>query len=61
MGVTTRPDDIDTKFSAFYDLLEKEDYDNARILLDELSELLGKNDNGIISATVSLDFESDNG
>ncbi len=61
MGVTTRPDDIDLRFSTFYDLLEKEDYDNARILLNELTELLGKNDNGIISATVSLDFESDNG
>lgn len=61
MEVNARPDDIELEFSKFYDYLEDEKYDKAREVLDELSKLLGHSDNGVISATVALDFETDNG
>ncbi len=61
MEVNARPDDVESKFSSFYDYLEDEKYDKAREVLNQLSELLGKNDNGVISASVALDFETDIG
>lgn len=61
MGVNARPDDVEREFSKFYDYLEDEEYNKAREVLGELSKLLGLSDNGVISATVALDFETDNG
>ncbi|MEE1124584.1 MAG: AAA family ATPase [Acutalibacteraceae bacterium] len=61
MEVNARPDDVELEFSKFYDYLEDEKYDKAREVLVKLSDLLGNRDNGVISATVALDFETDNG
>ena len=61
MGVKARPDDVEDEFLKFYDYLEDEEYNKAREVLDELSKLLGLSDNGVISAKVALDFETDNG
>lgn len=61
MEVKARPDEVESRFSLFYDYLEDEKYDKAREILNELSDLLGESDNGIISASVALDFETDNG
>lgn len=57
MDVKSRPDDIELLFSRFYDYLEEENYCKAKEILAELSELLGDDDNGVVSANVALDFE----
>ena len=61
MDVKTRPDDIESKFTLFYEYLEDEEYYKAKDILDELSKLLGQSNSDVVSATVAFDFETDNG
>lgn len=57
MDVPERPDDIQNKFSAFFQYLSCEQFDDARRLLLELTAVLGENDHDVISAATALDLE----
>lgn len=59
METSERPDDITDMFGEFEKLMENGEYDKAGKKLDQLRELLGDNDSGVVSAAVSLDFERD--
>lgn len=58
MDVKSRPDDVEKKLNSFYEYLDKENYSKAKEILDELSELLGENNNDVVKANVAFDFES---
>ena len=59
MGTSERPDEITDKFNAFEKLMDEGDYKGAENVLKELRGILGDNDNGVVSATVALDFQKD--
>ncbi len=56
MGASDRPDDVTELFSSFDEAIDKENYSEAEKKLEALRKILGDNDNGVVSATVSLDF-----
>ena len=58
MDVKSRPDDVEKKLNSFYEYLDTENYSKAKEILDELSELLGENNNDVVKANVAYDFES---
>jgi predicted ATP-binding protein involved in virulence len=57
-GVTDRPADIQDKINLCSQLLEEENYDKAKVLLKELTELLGENDEAVIGARTQLLFDN---
>lgn len=59
MGTPERPDEIAQMFDEFRTLLDNEQYDEAKMKLDELKGILGENDNEVISSSISLDFQKD--
>lgn len=59
MKTSERPDEIVEKFNEFETLMEDGNYNEAGIILDELRSILGNNDNGVVSAAISLDFQKD--
>ena len=59
MGTSERPNEITVKFNTFEKLMDKGDYKGAEKILEELRSILGDNDNGVVSATVALDFQKD--
>lgn len=59
MGTSERPDEITEMFAKLDKYMEKEEFDRAEGVLNELRAILGNNDNGVISAAVALDFQKD--
>ena len=59
MGTSERPDEITRLFKELDELMESGDYVKAEDKLNTLREILGNNDNGVISASVALDFQKD--
>ncbi len=59
METSERPDEISDMFNEFDEYLENGDFKAAEDKLNELRNLLGENDNGVVRATVALDFEKD--
>ena len=59
METSERPDEISAMFNDFDKCLENGDFKTAEDRLNELRNLLGENDNGVVRATVALDFEND--
>lgn len=57
MEVKLRPNDVQTQIDKFYELLEKEDFQQAEQKLTELSQLMGENDSEIVRAKTMLNFE----
>jgi predicted ATP-binding protein involved in virulence len=57
-GVTDRPTEIQDKINLCSQLLEDEKYDKAKILLKELTDLLGENDEAIVGARTQLLFDN---
>ncbi|MCM1228184.1 MAG: AAA family ATPase [Clostridium sp.] len=59
METPERPDEISDMFDEFDNLIESGDYNAAELKLEELRNILGYNDSGVISASVALDFQKD--
>jgi predicted ATP-binding protein involved in virulence len=57
-GVSDRPTEIQDKINLCSQLLEDENYDKAKILLKELTDLLGENDEAIVGARTQLLFDN---
>lgn len=57
MKVEVRPEAVVKLKDAFYQTLSEEDYGKAKVLLDELTEILGDNDADVVQAKVSYDLE----
>lgn len=57
MGTPERPDEIDRMFKHFRDLLDNEEIDKAKIVLNEIRDILGDDDNEVISSAITLDFK----
>lgn len=58
MGVSVRQPEIIDKFTEFYQSIDREDYDKARKILEELESILGNEDPEITGANVTLQLES---
>ena len=58
MGTKYRPDKIDRRIDDFNTCLDNGDYNKARIILDELKELLGENNTDVVNAQIAYDFET---
>lgn len=57
-GVTDRPAEVQDKINRCSQLLEEENYDEAKILLKELTDLLGENDEAVVGAKTQLLFDN---
>lgn len=57
-GVTDRPAEVQDQINRCSQLLEEENYDEAKALLKELTELLGENDEAVIGAKTQLLFDN---
>lgn len=57
MGVEERPLDIIKEFEEFYELIDKNKFDEAEEKIEKLAQLLGENDSQIKRAKTILDFE----
>ena len=56
MGVAKRPKEIEEKITQLFSDLENKKVENAKILLTELKEYFGEDDNIIIEAKTILSF-----
>ena len=59
MGSSKRPQEVDRLFSAFYTLLDGEDYLGAEAKLDEIERRIGGTDAELVSARTALILERD--
>ncbi len=59
MEISERPDEIAIMFAEFDEFMDNEDYVSAENKLNELRRVLGDNDNGVVSASVALNFQKD--
>lgn len=57
-GVTDRPVEVQEKINRCAALLEEENYDEAKALLKELTDLLGENDEAVVGARTQLLFDN---
>ena len=57
-GVTDRPVEVQDKINRCSQLLEEENYKEAKILLKELTDLLGENDEAVVGARTQLLFDN---
>jgi predicted ATP-binding protein involved in virulence len=57
-GVTDRPIEIQDKINRCSQLLEEENYDKAKVLLKELTDLLGEHDEAVVGARTQLLFDN---
>ena len=57
-GVTDRPIEIQDKINRCAQLLEEENYDKAKVLLKELTDLLGEHDEAVVGARTQLLFDN---
>ena len=58
MGVSLRPEDVQKKLDRFYETLDDEEFDKAKEILGQLTEMLGEGNGDVVSAKVALDFET---
>lgn len=58
MEVNPRPDEVQDKLDAFNDALDDEQFEKAKQILEELTEMLGEDNSDVVSAKVALDFET---
>lgn len=58
MGVSPRPEDVQKKLDRFYETLDDEEFDKAKEILGQLTEMLGEGNGDVVSAKVALDFET---
>lgn len=58
MEVNPRPDEIQNKLDEFNQMLDEEKFEQAKLLLDELTAMLGEDNSDVVSAKVALDFET---
>ncbi len=57
-GVTDRPEEVQEKINRCSQLMEEENYAAAKVLLKELTELLGENDEAVVGARTQLLFDN---
>jgi predicted ATP-binding protein involved in virulence len=57
-GVTDRPIEVQEKINRCFQLLEEEKYEKAKILLKELTNLLGEHDEAVVGAQTQLLFDN---
>ena len=57
-GVTDRPIEVQEKINRCSQLLEEENYADAKTLLKELIDLLGENDEAVVGARTQLLFDN---
>lgn len=58
MGSGYRPDEIEEKLRAFNTALDNRNFEEAKSILDILTEQLGENNTDVVNAKISYDFES---
>ena len=61
MGAGYRPDEIESKLREFNDCLDKCDFEKAKNILDELTDLLGEKNTDVVNAKIAYDFETFSG
>ena len=61
MGAGYRPDEIESKLKEFNDCLDRRDFDKAKNILDELTDLLGEKNTDVVNAKIAYDFETFSG
>jgi len=57
MDVTQRPVSIMSRFNQFYQMMDKQDYDKAEGILDDLESEIGADDTELVSCRVRLELE----
>lgn len=57
MKVEVRPDKVVNLLASFYRDLSEENYEKAKMELENLEEILGENDSDVIEAKVSFEVE----
>jgi predicted ATP-binding protein involved in virulence len=57
-GVTDRPEEVQAKINRCSQLMEEENYAEAKVLLKELTDLLGENDEAVVGARTQLLFDN---
>jgi len=58
MGSGYRPDEIESKLREFNDCLDRRDFEKAKSILDELTDLLGEKNTDVVNAKIAYDFET---
>ena len=58
MGLGYRPDEIESKLREFNDCLDRRDFEKAKNILDELTDLLGEKNTDVVNAKIVYDFET---
>ena len=53
-----RPDEIESKLKEFNDCLDRRDFEKAKNILDELTDLLGEKNTDVVNAKIAYDFET---
>ena len=61
MGAGYRPDEIESKLREFNDCLDMRDFEKAKNILDELTDLLGEKNTDVVNAKIAYDFETFSG
>ena len=61
MGAGYRPDEIESKLKEFNDCLDRRDFEKAKNILDELTDLLGEKNTDVVNAKIAYDFETFSG
>ena len=61
MGSGYRPDEIESKLKEFNDCLDRRDFEKAKNILDELTDLLGEKNTDVVNAKIAYDFETFSG
>lgn len=61
MGAGYRPDEIEIKLKEFNDCLDRRDFEKAKNILDELTDLLGEKNTDVVNAKIAYDFETFSG
>ena len=58
MGAGYRPDEIESQLREFNDCLDRRDFEKAKGILDELTDLLGEKNTDVVNAKIAYDFET---
>ena len=51
-------EDIESKLREFNDCLDRRDFEKAKSILDELTDLLGEKNTDVVNAKIAYDFET---
>ena len=57
MGSGYIPDGIESKLKEINDCLDRRDFEKAKNILDELTDLLGEKNTDVVNAKIAYDFE----